>query len=123
MDKLAKEKVRAELKLQVIRYKRQQESIKHIDSNMKNIFELSFNEHISKELNKWANQCKLGELKSQQEFSKKEEWFIKNWMTEKPVNQHNSEKGANNNKQFKRSTQYKTFNRQDLIRNQNNYRH
>ena len=123
MDKLAKEKVRTELKLQVIRYKRQQESIKHIDSNMKNIFELSFNEHISKELNKWANQCKLGELKSQQEFSKKEEWFIKNWMTEKPVNQHNSEKGANNNKQFKRSTQYKTFNRQDLIRNQNNYRH
>ena len=123
MDKLAKEKVRTELKLQVIRYKRQQESIKHIDSNMKNIFELSFNEHISKELNKWANQCKLGELKSQQEFSKKEEWFIKNWMTEKPVNQHNSEKGTNNNKQFKRSTQYKTFNRQDLIRNQNNYRH
>ena len=29
MDKLAKEKVRTELKLQVITYKRQQESIKH----------------------------------------------------------------------------------------------
>ena len=39
MDKLAKEKVRTELKLQAIRYKRQQESIKQIDSDMKNIFE------------------------------------------------------------------------------------
>ena len=78
MDKLAKEKVRAELKLQAIRYKRQQESIKQIDFDMKNIFELSFTKHISKELlNEWANQCKLGELKPQQEFSKKEEWFIK----------------------------------------------
>ena len=107
--------------MQAIRYKRQQETIKQIDSDMKNIFELSFNKHISKELlNEWANQCKLGELKSQQEFSRKEEWFIKNWMTEKPVNQHNSEKGANNKERFKRTTQYKTFNRRDLIRNQNN---
>ena len=125
MDKLAKEKVRTELKLQSIRYKRQQQSIKQIDSDMKNISELSFNKHISKELlNEWANQCKLGELKSQQGFSRKEEWFIKNWMTEKPVNQHNSEKGTNNEKRFKRSIQYKTFNRRDLIRNQNNnFRH
>ena len=45
-------------------------------------------------------------------------------MTEEPVNEHNSEKSANNNEQFKRSTQYKTFNRRDLIRNQkNNFRH
>ena len=78
MDKLVKEKVRTELKLQAIRYKRQQESIKQIDSDMKNMFELSFNEHISEELlNKWNPQCKLGKLKSQQEFFKKEEWFIK----------------------------------------------
>ena len=125
MEKLAKEKVRRELKLQAIRYKRQQETIKQIDSDMKNIFELSFNKHISKELlNDWANQCKLGELKSQQEFSRKEQWFIKNWMTEKPVNQHNWEKGTNNKERFKRSTQYKTFNRRDLIRNQsNNFTH
>ena len=68
MDKLAKEKVRTELKLQAIRYKRQQESNRSI-----------LNEHISKEsLNEWVNQCKLGELKSQQECSKKEDWFIKN---------------------------------------------
>ena len=77
MDKLAKEKVRTELKLQAIRYKRQ-ESIKQIDSDVKNIFELSFNERISKELlNEWTNQCKLGELKSQQEFFKKEEGLQK----------------------------------------------
>ena len=45
-------------------------------------------------------------------------------MTKKPVNQQNLEKGANNKEQFKRSTQYKTFNRWDLIRNQNNnFRH
>ena len=78
---------------------------------MKNIFELSFNERISKELlNEWPNKCKLGELKSRQKFSKKEGWFIKNWTTEKTVNQQNSETCANNNEQFKRSTQYKTFN-------------
>ena len=35
MNKLAKEKVRTELKLQAIRYKRQQESIKQINSDMK----------------------------------------------------------------------------------------
>ena len=83
----------------------------HFSQCFIHIFELSFNERISKELlNEWANQCKLGELKSQQEFSRKEEWFTKNWMTEKPVNQHNSEKDANNKERFKRSTHYKTFN-------------
>ena len=90
MGKLAKEKVRTELKLQELKLQ--------INFDMKNIFKLSFNEHISEELLKeWVNQCKLGELKSQKEFSEKEEWFIKNWMTEKPVNQHNLEKHANNN--------------------------
>ena len=45
-------------------------------------------------------------------------------MTEKPVNHRTSEKGANYKEQFNRSTQYKTFNQQDLIRNQiNNFRH
>ena len=39
----------------------------------------------------------IRELKSQQEFSKKEEWFIKKWMIEKPVNQHYSEKDGNDN--------------------------
>lgn len=56
-------------------------------------------------------QCKLGQLKSQQKFSKKEEQIIKNWMTEKRVNQDDLEKGRNNNDQIKRSTQYRTFNR------------
>ena len=60
---------------------------------LKNIFELSFNEHISEELlNEWINQCKLGKLTSQQEFSEKEEWFIKTWMTKKPVNSEKCEK-------------------------------
>ena len=36
-------------------------------------------------------------------------------MTEKPINQHNSEKNANSNEQFKRYPQYKTFNRRELI--------
>ena len=74
---------------------------------MKNIFELSLNGHISEGVfKKRVHQCKLEKLKSQQEFSKKEEWFLKNWMTEKPVNQHNSEKRRTNNEQFIRSTQY-----------------
>ena len=120
MDKLAKEKVRIELKLQAFRYKRRQQSIKHIDSDIKSIFELSFNKNSSEGLLKeWVNQCKLEEV-IKKDFFKKKEWFIKNWMTEKPVTQQNSEKGGNNNKQYKRSTQYKTFHWQDLIRNQNN---
>ena len=44
-------------------------------------------------------------------------------MTEKPVNQNNLEKCGNNYKQFKTSTQYETFNGQDLIRNQNTFEH
>ena len=65
---------------------------------MKNIFELSLNGHISEGVfKKRVHQCKLERLKSQQEFSKKEEWFLKNWMTEKPVNQHNLEKRRTNN--------------------------
>ena len=59
MNKLAKEKIRTELKLQAIRYKRQQESIIESDSYMKSIFDPSFNEHISEEkLNEWENQYK-----------------------------------------------------------------
>ena len=50
MKKLAQEKVRSELKLQASKYKRQQEAVKQIDSDMKKNFELSFNEHISEEL-------------------------------------------------------------------------
>ena len=64
VDELAKEKVRTELKLQAIRCKRFQISIKQIDFGMKNTFKLSFDEHISEELlNEWVNQCKLGDLK------------------------------------------------------------
>ena len=45
-------------------------------------------------------------------------------MTKKSINRHHLEKRGNNKKQFKRSTQYKAFNRRDLIRNQsNNFRH
>ena len=63
MEKLANEKVRIELKLQSSRYKRQQQSIKHIDSDIKSIFEISFNEHISDGLLKeWVNQCKIGKV-------------------------------------------------------------
>ena len=43
-------------------------------------------------------------------------------MTEKTVNQHNSEKSGYKNEQFEKSTQYKTFNWRDLIRN-NNFTH
>lgn len=50
MYQLAKEKVRAELILQVFQYKRELELIKQIGSKMKNTFQLSFEERISKEL-------------------------------------------------------------------------
>ena len=77
LDKLATEKVRTELKLEAVRFKKQQEPIKQTDSDLKNIFELNFNDHILEEfLDKWVT--KLEKQKSQQKFSKKDERFIKN---------------------------------------------
>ena len=64
LDKLATEKVRTELKLEAIRFKKQQEPIKQIDSDLKNIFERNFNDHILEEfLDKWVT--KLEKQKSQ----------------------------------------------------------
>lgn len=50
---------------------------------MKNTFQLSFEERISKELLKEkGKQCKLGKLKSRQELTWKEQWFVANWIAE-----------------------------------------
>ena len=38
-------------------------------------------------------------------------------MTKKSVNQQNLKKNGNNNKQFKTSAQYKTFNQRNLVGN------
>ena len=47
MQNLTKEKERAELQLQKIRYERQLESIKQIDNEMTNLIKSSFNEKFA----------------------------------------------------------------------------
>ena len=74
MQNLRKEKVRPELQLQKIRYERQLEFVKEIDNEMTNLIESSLNDKIARILpEQWSKQCQTGELKSKQEFSKKEQ--------------------------------------------------
>ena len=74
MQNLAKEKVRTELQLQKIRVERQLESIEQTDDETTNLIKSSFNEKIAIILQEqWTTQCQTGELKSKQEFSKKEQ--------------------------------------------------
>ena len=78
---MTKEKVRAELQLQKIRYERQLEYAKQIDNEMTNLIKSNFNEKIAMILQEqWTKQCQVGALKSIQEFSKKEQCFKENWM-------------------------------------------
>ena len=121
MENLSKEKVRAELQLQKIRYERQLESVKQIDGEIRKLICSNFNEQIALTLQEqWNKQCKLGEQKSIEEFSKKEQWFKENWMSlDKP------EQGGN--KQFQGQqghTHYRRYNRNDYNRDKkrNNYR-
>ena len=81
---LAKEKVKAQLKLQDIYKKRQLETIKNIDTEITNYVA----EHHSKELTEkllkhWEQECKSTEARAKDEFEKKVEWFKENWMVEK----------------------------------------
>lgn len=46
MQNLRKEKVRAELQLQKVRYERQSECLKQIDNKMTNLIKSNFNEKI-----------------------------------------------------------------------------
>ena len=65
MQNLTKEKVRAELQIQKIRYERQLESIKQIDNDMTNLIKSSFNEKIAIILQEqWTKQESLSPNKS-----------------------------------------------------------
>ena len=111
MQNLAKEKVRAELQLQKIRYQRQLESVKQIDNEMINLITNNFDELIAAKLQEqWAKQCETGEFKSIQEFTKKEQWFKDNWMS---INQPRS-----NSRQplMEDNTNYRRYNRDDYNR-------
>ena len=81
---LAKEKVKAQLKLQDIYKKRQLETIKNIDTEITNYVA----EHHSKELTEkllkhWEQECTSTKARAKDEFEKKVEWFKENWMVEK----------------------------------------
>ena len=65
MQNLTKEKVRAELQIQKIRYERQLESIKQIDNDMTNLIKSSFSEKIAIILQEqWTKQESLSPNKS-----------------------------------------------------------
>ena len=82
MQNLTKEKVRAKLQLQKIRYEKQLESIKQIDNEMTNLIKSVFNEKIEIILQEQrTKQCQTGELRSKLEISKKEQSFKENWMS------------------------------------------
>ena len=49
---------------------------------MTNLIKSSLNEKIAIILQEqWTKKCQTGELKSIQEFSRKEQWFKENWMS------------------------------------------
>ena len=70
MQNLTKEKVRAELQLQKIRYERQLEFVKQIDNEMTNLIKSNFNEKIVIILQEqWTKPCQARELKSIQIYT------------------------------------------------------
>ena len=82
--KLAKEKVKAQLKLQDIYNRRQLETIKNNDVEITKYVA----EHHSKDLTEqvlrhWAQECKSTEARAKNDFEKKVEWFKETWMVEK----------------------------------------
>ena len=116
MQNLAKEKVRTELQLQKIRVERQLESIEQTDDETTNLIKSSFNEEIAIILQEqWTTQCQTGELKSKQEFSKKEQWFNENWMSvRKP--KHVGDRDPNKQES---NIQYRTYYRNGYNRDKN----
>ena len=116
---MTKEKVRAELQLQKIRYERQLESVKQIDNEKTNLIKSNFNEKMTIIMpEQWTKQCQTGELKSIQNFSKKEQHFKENLMsTSKP--QHENARGPNKQEN---SIQCRTYNRNDYNRDKNKRR-
>ena len=119
MQNLTKEKVRAELKLQMIRYERQLESIKQIGNEMTNLIKSNFNEKIAIILQQqWTKQCQTAELKSIQDFSKKEQWFEEKWMSvSKP--KHVGDRDPN---EQENNIQYQTYYRNEYNRDINKRR-
>ena len=120
MNNLAKEKVRAELLLQKIRYQRQLDSIKQIDNEMKTLITTNFNEQIASKLQEqWTKQCQTGEFKSVQEFSNKEQWFKDNWMSI----DESKNRGVRQPYKQDNNTQYRRYNRNDYNRDRSNRTH
>ena len=78
MQNLTKEKVFSELQLQKIGYDRQLQSVKQIDNEMTNLIKSSFHMKIAIILpEKWTKQCQTRELKSKEEFAKKDNYLKK----------------------------------------------
>ena len=90
---------------------------------MTNLIKSNFNEKIAIILQEqWTKQCETGELKSIQEFSKKEQWFKENWMSvSKP--KHTSDRDPNKQEYgIQYQTYYQNEYNQDKNKSRNIYR-
>lgn len=115
---MTKRKVRTELQLQKVRYKRQLEFCKKkIDNEMENLIKRSFNEKKTIILQKqWTKQCEIRNLKFVQELSMKEQWFKKMWMSmSKP-----QPRGATHRNKQENSIQERIYSRNDYKKDKNN---
>ena len=73
-EELAKEKVKAQLKLQDIYKKRQHETIKNIDTEITNYVAKDHSKDLTEKLLKhWEQGCKLTEVRAKDKFEKEVE--------------------------------------------------
>ena len=120
MQNLRKEKVRAELQLQRIRYERQSECLKQIDNKMTNLIKSNFNEKIPIILQyQWTKYCQIGDasknLNPCKNFQRKNHGLKKTEFQRVNHNTAVSETLINN-------IQYRTYYRNDYNQDKKNRR-
>ena len=83
-QELAKEKVKAEIRLQDIRSKRQITKISDIDTEIISFITKNNAKDVSARLiEMWQTECMDQENQAKNKFDAKEEWFLENWLIER----------------------------------------
>lgn len=81
---LAMKKLEVEVRLLKIRYERHEKSYKEIDDTMKNTIETTYDESTAEYLkDEWLKEVNEEEQKSEELFSRNEEWYNEN-LTDEP---------------------------------------
>ena len=127
-QQLALEKVKAELKLQEIRYKRQDNKVSSIDIEIiRHIQENHSQKLINGMIELWKKDCLTKENQVKENFDAKEKWFFENWMNEKLAdeNENNLKKlapKAETNTEFTNDTNNCDHNKNENRTNKRNIR-